>query len=96
MKTPFKIRTQLTLLSLLFTTMLVLIGGMGIFEMRAQSQSMQSLYADRVVPLSQLKAIADMYAVNMVDTAHKARDGALTNAQAVASIDQAYAVIAKE
>ena len=96
MTTPFKIRTQLLLLSLLFTSMLVVIGGLGVYETRVQSQSMQSLYADRVVPLSQLKSIADMYAVNMVDTAHKARDGALTAAQAQASIDQAKGVISKE
>lgn len=71
MKIPYKIHTQLMLFSLLFTVMLALIGTMGILETREQSESMQSLYADRVVPLSQLKKIADMYAVNMVDTAHK-------------------------
>jgi methyl-accepting chemotaxis protein len=96
MSTPYKIRTQLTLFSLFFSVMLMVIGVMGVMQTRAQSQSMQSLYADRVVPLSQLKSIADMYAVNMVDTAHKARDGALTQAQAIASIDQAYGVIAKD
>ena len=96
MRAPIKIRTQLMLFSLLFTVMLAGIGSMGILDTRAQSERMRSLYADRVVPLSQLKKIADMYAVNMVDTAHKARDGAFTTAQALESIEQAKGVIAEE
>jgi methyl-accepting chemotaxis protein len=96
MKKPFKIRTLLTFFSLFYITMLVLIGGLGAYETQQQSRSMQSLYADRVLPLSQLKKIADMYAVNIVDTAHKSRDGALTRQQAIDAIDQAKVVIAEE
>ena len=52
-----------------------------------------SIYNDRVVPLKQLKAIADAYAVNMVDSTHKTRDGIFTAAQGVKAIDDAHSVI---
>ena len=38
---------------------------------------LKTVYADRVVPLSQIKAVSDAYAVTVVDTLHKYRDGAL-------------------
>jgi methyl-accepting chemotaxis protein len=96
MKNPWKIKNQLLLLCGVFVAMLAVLGGLGVFETHTESQRMQSLYADRVVPLSQLKKVADMYAVNMVDTAHKARDGKLTQAQALESIAQAKNVIKRE
>jgi methyl-accepting chemotaxis protein len=96
MKTPWKIRNQLLLLCGVFVAMLAMLGGLGMYETHAESLRMQSLYADRVVPLSQLKKVSDMYAVNMVDTAHKARDAALTKEQALESIKQAKATIASE
>jgi methyl-accepting chemotaxis protein len=88
-----KIRSQLLLLCGVFVALLVLLGGLGTYETRKADAAMQSVYADRVVPLSQLKEVADMYAVNIVDTAHKARDGALTTAQALESIGKARSTI---
>ena len=41
-------------------------------------QRMQSVIADRVAPLQQLKAISDLYAVSIVDAAHKAASGLVT------------------
>jgi diguanylate cyclase (GGDEF)-like protein len=38
---------------------------------------LKTVYADRVVPLSQIKAVSDAYAVTVVDTLHEYRDGAL-------------------
>ncbi len=49
----------------------------------------QSIINDRVVPLQQLKIASDMYAVNVVDTVHKARSGALSAQDALASVQQA-------
>ncbi len=53
----------------------VLIGTNG---MGTISDGLKTVYYDRVVPLEELKIIADLYAVNVVDTAHKVRDGGLT------------------
>ena len=57
---------------------------------------MRSLYEDRVVPLSQIKSVSDMYAVNIVDTTHKFADGSLTPEQSLASLDQAVATIQRD
>ncbi|MFM2043599.1 MAG: hypothetical protein RLY86_2175 [Pseudomonadota bacterium] len=53
----------------------------------------EALYLDRVIPLRDLKVVADLYAVNIVDTAHKVRAGTLTWADGVASVDTAQAGI---
>ncbi len=49
-------------------------------------RQMQSILADRVVPMQQLKAVSDLYAVNIVDTVHKARAGTVSPAQALEHI----------
>lgn len=56
-------------------------------------QRIQSIIADRVVPMQQLKIVSDMYAVNIVDTVHKTRAGAITPAQAQESVTAAKAAI---
>jgi methyl-accepting chemotaxis protein len=62
----------------LTTTFLGLIGLKGIQD---TNDAVKTLYMDRVLPLKQLKIVADMYAVNIVDTSHKVRNGNLTWAQ---------------
>ncbi len=52
-------------------------------------------YNDRVVPTQQLKVVADMYAVNIVDTAHKVRNGNIDFGQGEKNIAQARDAIAK-
>ncbi len=56
---------------------------------------MRSIIGDRIVPMQQLKAASDMYAVNIVDTAHKARAGAITPSKALEDITAAKATIAQ-
>jgi methyl-accepting chemotaxis protein len=51
--------------------------------------SLQTVYVDRVEPLAELKKVADLYAVNIVDTAHKTRNGNLSWAQGLQNIEQA-------
>lgn len=74
----FKISTRLTILLAVLCCLVLLVGGAGIFGMSQSNDGMHSVYEDRVVPLKQIKTVSDMYAVNVVDTAHKVRDGALT------------------
>ncbi|WP_395815484.1 methyl-accepting chemotaxis protein [Devosia sp.] len=71
----------------------LLVGGMGYFGMSQMAGDMQSINDDRVVPLQQLKLVADAYAVNIVDTAHKVRAGTLTWDQAQASVADAKQII---
>lgn len=49
-----------------------LFGGLGTIEI---SSGLETVYKDRVIPLKELKVISDMYAVNIVDTVHKLRNG---------------------
>ena len=70
------------------------IGLSGWVSASVMNQRMQSVLANRVVPMQQLKAAVDMYAVNIVDTAHKARDGAMTSDQAIQAITAAKSTIA--
>ena len=53
----------------------------------------RSVYQDRVVPLRDLKVIADMYAVNIVDTTHKVRNDNMGWAEARRKLDEANATI---
>jgi methyl-accepting chemotaxis protein/methyl-accepting chemotaxis protein-1 (serine sensor receptor) len=91
-----KIRTQLALLCLLFVAMLAAIGTVGALSTRQQASEMQALYNDRVVPLSHLKKVADYYAVNIVDAAHKAAAGTFSQQQALAEVAKARAGIDTE
>ncbi len=54
------------------------IGAAGWVVSSTAQQRMQSVIADRVAPLQQLKAISDLYAVSIVDAAHKAASGLVT------------------
>ncbi|GAB3184232.1 methyl-accepting chemotaxis protein [Hydrogenophaga aquatica] len=94
MKTGLTIKAQLLLLMGVLLLMLVGVGALGAYELRVAERRVETLYADRVVPLSQLKKVADMYAVNIVDAAHKAADGAFTLAQALAAVQGARKEIA--
>lgn len=53
----------------------VLAVSVGLYEMRALNHDLHALYLDRVVPMKDLKSIADSYAVNIVNTNHKLRNG---------------------
>jgi len=71
------------------------IGLSGFVANNVANQRMQSVITDRVEPMQQLKAVSDMYAVNIVDSAHKARAGELSMSQALESVQAAKSVISK-
>jgi len=79
-------------LSLAFGALVVLIsaiGGLGLYQLGATNFLIGTIYVDRVVPLKQLKQVADMYAVNIVDTANKFSRDLMESAPAVAAFDEA-------
>jgi methyl-accepting chemotaxis protein len=63
--------------------------------MRSAVNGLDTVYKDRVVPLRDLKVIADMYAVNIVDTAHKARNGGIGYQEALKNVNEAEARVEK-
>jgi methyl-accepting chemotaxis protein len=89
MSIKLKLLVSLTLLSLC----LLVVSISGYRAMQQMSAKTQTIVNDRVVPLEQLKRVADMYAVNIVDTIHKVADGALTLDEGHAALDKADEVI---
>lgn len=55
--------------------LLIVIGGLGIHSLGTSNESLKTVYEDRVVPLQQLKLIADDYAVSVIDAVNKANAG---------------------
>ncbi|MDM7943346.1 MAG: methyl-accepting chemotaxis protein [Hydrogenophaga sp.] len=90
---PIRVRTQLTALCVLLITLMMAIGLWGAALARQQSTLMLSMYQDRVVPLAQLKSVADQYAVNIVDAAHKAADRSFSPEQTLQAVAQARETI---
>jgi methyl-accepting chemotaxis protein len=72
---------------------MVAIGASGLVSTSIGQAKMQSVIDDRVVPMQQLKAVSDLYAVNIVDAAHKARGGSITTAEALTRVTDARAKI---
>ncbi|MBL8670147.1 MAG: MCP four helix bundle domain-containing protein [Alphaproteobacteria bacterium] len=72
---------------------LAISGAVGILSARRAAQGLETVYLDRVVPLRDLKDIADAYAVSIVDTAHKVRGGSLSATAGVESVDKASSLI---
>jgi methyl-accepting chemotaxis protein len=74
LKTGTKLYSIVALMSLV----MIMVGGIGLFLAKTSNDGLDTVYKDRVICLQQLKVISDMYAVNIVDTAHKVLDGSLS------------------
>ncbi|OGW35480.1 MAG: hypothetical protein A2X58_02815 [Nitrospirae bacterium GWC2_56_14] len=90
------IAKRLYFLVALMAIFMVSIGVLGLRTARHSDDALDTVYEDRVVPLKQLKVIADMYAVNIVDTSHKVRNGNLAWSKGLDKIEQAVSTIEKE
>ncbi|HUG61110.1 MAG TPA: methyl-accepting chemotaxis protein [Methylomirabilota bacterium] len=87
------IRLKLLLSMALLGASLLCVGLVGYYALAESSEKTKTIVLDRVTPLAQLKLIADAYAVNMVDTAHKIRSGAISWEEGSAAIADAASVI---
>lgn len=72
------LKSKLNLVSVILSVVAVVIGVIGINGIRQTNAGLQTVYNDRVVPLEQLKAIADDYAVAIIDAVNKANAGITT------------------
>jgi len=77
----------------LLTAGMLLVGGLGLVAVGDSNERLHTVYVDRVVPLQQLKEVADAYAVSIVDLSHKTRDGAESFESGLGKVDQAQGVI---
>jgi methyl-accepting chemotaxis protein len=67
----------------------------GFWASRTATGGLELVYSTRVASLRDLKIVSDMYAVNIVDAAHKARNGNIDLPAALAMVTQAKDLIAK-
>lgn len=88
-----KIGTRLYCLICCFSVLMIIIGGLGLQAAKVANTGLDTVYKDRVVPLKDLKIIADLYAVNIVDTAHKVRNGNMAWDEGRKSVNDATKVI---
>ena len=89
-----KIGTRLYLMVGFMSILLIGIGILGLRSAKHAIDGLDTVYKDRVVPLEQLKIISDMYAVNIVDTSHKTRNGNLKWEEGRKNVDEAVKTIA--
>ncbi len=92
----FKLRDRIVAIFLAMVVTTILMGYVGINGMETVNDRLETVYKDRVVPLKQLKVVADMYAVNIVDTAHKVRNGNINWQQAEENVDSALKEVDKQ
>jgi methyl-accepting chemotaxis protein len=90
-----KTRSKLTILSFVAIIALLLMGIFGVIELKKVNSELETVYNDRVVPLEQLKIIADEYAVNIVDTTHQTRNGNFDFEKCLTNINSAQVKIQK-
>jgi len=88
-----KISTKLNALLGFLSLIMIAIGYIGLQSAELANQGLDTVYKDRVVPLKGLKVVADMYAVNIVDTSHKVRNGNMKWSEGRQSVETAVRTI---
>ncbi|HEX5685914.1 MAG TPA: methyl-accepting chemotaxis protein [Ideonella sp.] len=83
------IKTRLALLVSALLALLILSSYSTVHHVDDARDTLRDLYKDRVVPLKQLKMVADAYAIGMVDAGHKVRDGAITAEAGIKTLSEA-------
>ena len=91
-----KFSTRLALGFACLVALVAFMAAFGLYSVRNINIAIGSIYADRVVPLKQLKIVSDMYAVSIVDGANKVAAGMYEPKAALAQVDQATGAIAEE
>lgn len=75
------------------SVMLIAVAGTGWVALSLSNGGMTTVYNDRVVPLRDLKVVSDLYAVNIVDTAHKVRAGSHRWEDGIVGVEQAQSEV---
>jgi len=88
-----RVGAKLYSLIVLLLFFLCIIGFIGLYTSNEARIGLDTVYNDRVVPLKDLKIIADMYAVNIVDASHKVRNNNISWDEGVNSVETAVITI---
>ncbi|MBC7991827.1 MAG: MCP four helix bundle domain-containing protein [Rhizobacter sp.] len=89
------IKTRLLGLVAALLVLLTISSVSSVYRLRDSNAVLASIYNDRVVPLQQLKDVADGYFIGMVDTAHKTRDGSMKPEDGLKALASARTAIDK-
>jgi len=84
-----KLTTKLYGVGAILVIVAVAVGLISIVGIHNTNDGLETVYNDRVVPLKQLKAIADDYAVAVIDAANKANAGIFTAEEALKGVEEA-------
>lgn len=90
------IRSKLVLTSILPLIGIAIIIATSLFELKQSDDGVARIYEDRVIPLEDLKIIADDYAVFVIDAVNKANAGIMTNEEALKGVKDARAEISEK
>jgi len=71
------------------------IGAVGLASIRDTHLAIEAVYKDRVIPLRDLKIIADAYAVDIIDAVNKANAGLTPLSQTRANVEKAQSTISQ-
>ncbi|EAR61944.1 methyl-accepting chemotaxis protein [Neptuniibacter caesariensis] len=83
------IRSKLILTSVLPVIGIIIIIASSLAELKSADEGVGRIYEDRVVPLEDLKIIADDYAVFVIDAVNKANAGIMTGDEALKGVQAA-------
>jgi methyl-accepting chemotaxis protein len=72
-----------------------IIAGSGLYSATTANEGLQSVYNERVVATRELKIVSDLYAVNVVDAAHKVNNGNWQWSEGIAALRRAKEGIAE-
>lgn len=88
MLNQMSVKIRLLLLVSVPLLVLIAISLISVREMGVLSDGAESIYVDRVVPLKQIKQVADAFAVTSVDVLHKYRGEVMDATEAVKTLQQ--------
>ncbi|MEP7250912.1 MAG: methyl-accepting chemotaxis protein [Ginsengibacter sp.] len=88
-----KVSTKLIILVTIMSAIIGVIGIYGERNLNDVNNSVETVYKESVIPLTELKVVSDMYAVEIVDATHKMRNGNITLEAGKKSIRKAKDVI---
>ena len=90
------LKSRLLLLAGSLIFFIVILSGLALYGQYRTNDDLKTVYNDRVVPMKQLKTVSDMYAVNIVDTSHKVRNGNIPWEEGIRNINEAKKRLAEE
>ncbi len=88
-KRRFTLRARIVSIFIVVAFTSLALGYNGLAGIDYSNDKLSTVYKDRVIPLQELKVVADMYAVNIVDTSHKVRNGNISWSEAQTNVENA-------